>query len=33
MPRSYRVFDDDHCAYFVTSTIVDWLPVFIDAVL
>ncbi len=30
MPRSYRVFDDEHCTYFITSTIVNWLPVFID---
>lgn len=30
MPRGFRVWSDEHCAYFVTCTIVDWLPVFID---
>lgn len=30
MPRSYRVITTEHCAYFVTCAIVDWLPVFID---
>ncbi len=30
MPRSYRVFSDEHCAYFVTCTIVDWQPIFVD---
>ncbi|MBI4759339.1 MAG: transposase [Chloroflexi bacterium] len=30
MPRGYRVFDQAHYAYFVTSTIVDWLPVFVS---
>ena len=28
MPNPYRVFKDDNYAYFVTCTIVDWLPVF-----
>lgn len=28
MPNSYRVFTDQHYAYFVTWTIVDWLPLF-----
>ena len=32
MARSYRVFDDCNYAYFVTSTLVEWLPVFIDEV-
>lgn len=30
MPRGYRVFSGEHCPYFITCTIVDWLPVFID---
>lgn len=28
MTNSYRVFSDQHYAYFVTWTIVDWLPLF-----
>lgn len=28
MPRSYRVFTDQHYAYFVTWTLVDWLHLF-----
>jgi REP element-mobilizing transposase RayT len=28
MPNSYRVFTDQHYAYFVTWTSVDWLPLF-----
>ncbi|HEY4690104.1 MAG TPA: transposase [Anaerolineae bacterium] len=28
MSHRYRVFSDTHYAYFVTCTIVDWLPVF-----
>ena len=28
MPDSYRVFTDKHYAYFVTWTIVSWLPLF-----
>ena len=28
MPRSYRVFPDQHYAYFVTCTVVDKLPLF-----
>lgn len=27
MPHRYKVFSDSHYAYFVTCTIVDWLPV------
>ena len=30
MSRTYRVISEVNCAYFVTSTIVDWLPVFVD---
>jgi REP element-mobilizing transposase RayT len=30
MPNSYRVFTDQHYAYFVTWTIVDWLPLFAE---
>ena len=32
MPRSYRVVDDANYAYFVTCSVVDWLPLFGDAV-
>ena len=28
MPRSYRVADDANYAYFVTCSVVDWLPLF-----
>lgn len=28
MPNSYHVFTDKHYAYFVTWTVVDWLPIF-----
>jgi REP element-mobilizing transposase RayT len=28
MTNSYRVFTDKHYAYFVTWTVVDWLPLF-----
>jgi putative transposase len=28
MPNSYRVFTDKHYPYFVTWTVVDWLPLF-----
>ena len=28
MPNSYRVFTDKYYAYFVTWTVVDWLPLF-----
>ena len=31
MTNSYRVFTDQHYAYFVTWTIVDWLPLFDQA--
>lgn len=30
MPNSYRVFTDKKYAYFVTWTIVDWLPLFVE---
>ena len=30
MPRRYRIFTNTHYAYFVTCTIVDWLPVLAD---
>ena len=30
MTNSYRVFTDKHFAYFVTWTIVDWLPLFAE---
>ena len=30
MTNSYRVFTDKHYAYFVTWTIVDWLPLFAE---
>lgn len=30
MANSYRVFTDKHYAYFVTWTIVDWLPLFAE---
>ncbi len=32
MTNSYRVFTDDHYAYFVTWTMVDWLPLFGESV-
>ncbi len=28
MPNSYRVFTDQHYAFFITWTVVDWLPLF-----
>lgn len=28
MPNSYRIFQEERYAYFVTCTIVEWLPVF-----
>jgi REP element-mobilizing transposase RayT len=31
MPNSYRVFTDKHYAYFVTWTVIDWLPLFADS--
>ncbi len=30
MPRSYRVFSESNCAYFVTCTAVNWLPIFVQ---
>jgi REP element-mobilizing transposase RayT len=30
MTRSYRVFTDKHYAYFVTWTLVEWLPLFAE---
>jgi REP element-mobilizing transposase RayT len=32
MTNSYRVFTDKHYAYFVTWTVVDWLPLFAEPV-
>lgn len=31
MTNSYRVFTDKHYAYFVTWTVVDWLPLFAES--
>jgi REP element-mobilizing transposase RayT len=31
MTNSYRVFTDKHYAYFVTWTVVDWLPIFSES--
>ena len=31
MPRSYRIASDANYAYFVTCSVVDWLPLFEDA--
>ena len=31
MPNAYRIFTDQNYAYFVTWTIVDWLPLFSEA--
>ncbi|OGO39785.1 MAG: hypothetical protein A2Z04_02350 [Chloroflexi bacterium RBG_16_57_9] len=30
MPHSYRIFADSNYAYFITCTVVDWLPIFAD---
>ncbi len=30
MTNSYRIFSDQHYAYFVTWTLVDWLPLFAE---
>src|SRR5919198_1877313 len=30
MPNSYRIFKENNYAYFVTWTIVDWLPLFAE---
>ena len=30
MPNSYRVFTDKHYAYFVTWTVIEWLPLFAE---
>lgn len=32
MPNSYRVFTDKNYAYFVTWTVVNWLPLFAESV-
>ena len=32
MPNSYRVFTDKHYAYFVTWTLIDWLPLFAESI-
>lgn len=32
MPNSYRVFTDKDYAYFVTWTVIDWLPLFAESV-
>ena len=32
MPNAYRVFTDKNYAYFVTWTVVNWLPLFAEAV-
>lgn len=32
MPKSYRIFPEHNYAYFVTCTIVDWLPIFSEAI-
>ena len=32
MTNSYRIFFDKHYAYFVTWTVVDWLPLFAESV-
>jgi REP element-mobilizing transposase RayT len=31
MPRAYRVFSEAHYAYFITCTVVKWLPLFTQA--
>jgi REP element-mobilizing transposase RayT len=31
MAQSYRVFTDRHYAYFVTGTVVEWLPLFAES--
>ncbi|MFH1265921.1 MAG: transposase [Planctomycetota bacterium] len=30
MPRSYRIFSEDRYAYFVTCSVVNWLPLFVQ---
>ena len=31
MPRTYRVFSESHYAYFITCTVVKWMPLFTQA--